>query len=262
MPRLEWNAVGSRFYEAGVDRGVLYVGDNPGVVWNGLTSVNENPSGGEAKPHYVDGVKYRNTSAPEEFEATITAFTYPDEFAECDGTHQPRLGMFIAQQRRKPFGLTYRTKVGSDTDPEFGYKIHIVYNALASPSSQEHSTLDSSIDPNDFSWKITTRPPFISDYRPMSHVVVDSRTTDPSVLSDLEDALYGTEVEAPYLPTFAELVEIFDRISELTVVDNGDGSFTVTAPGDEIRMLDETTFQITSSAAVFIDDDSYTLSSP
>lgn len=261
MPKLAWGAAGSRFYEAGIDRGVLYVGDLAGVAWNGLTGVDETSSGGDSKPFYIDGIKYLNVPAAEEFEATITAFTYPDEFAHCDGTFQPRPGMFITQQRRQSFGLSYRTKVGNDVTDDLGYKIHLVYNALASPTSRSNKTLGESNDPTDFSWSITTRPPAITAYKPMAHVVIDSRSTDPSILSLVEDVLYGTDTDPARIPAFAELIDIFDTISSLTIVDNGDGTWTATAPFDVIRMLDSTTFAITASTAVFIDDDSYTISS-
>ena len=261
MPRLDWDAIGTHYYEAGVDRGVLYVAGQPGVVWNGLTSVNETPSGGEPKPYYLDGVKYLNVSAPEEFEATITAFTYPVEFEVCDGSAQPRQGLFLTHQKRKPFGLSYRTLIGSDQSENLGYKLHIVYNALASPTDRNRETLKEQNDPGDFSWKITCKPPTLDGYRRTSHIVIDSRTTDPTILSAIEDILYGTDEDAARIPTFDELIATYDIISTMMVVDNGDGTFTVTAPYDVIRMLDSETFEITSNNAVFIDDDTYTLSS-
>lgn len=260
MSRLNWGATGTRYYETGVDRGVLYV-NGYGVAWTGLTSVVESPSGGEATPRYIDGIKYSNTASSEEFAATITAFTYPDEFAQCDGTHEVRSGLFLHQQIRKPFGLSYRTKIGNDLSEDHGYKIHLVYNALVSPSERENATVADETDPNDFSWTITTRPPVISGYKPTAHFTIDSRDTDPEVLSLVEDILYGTEIESPRMPTFEELLEVFDTISEITVTDNGDGTFTVTAPFDTIRMLDDTIFEITSPTAVFIDEDTYTISS-
>lgn len=262
MPRLDWDAPGVRFYEAGIDRGVLYVAGSPGVVWNGLTSVNESPTGGDPQAYYIDGVKYLNVAAREEFEATITAFTYPEEFEVCDGSRQPRRGLFLTHQRRKSFGLSYRTLIGSDQTDSFGYKLHIVYNALASPTERNHGTLKEQTDPDDFSWKITTRPPTMTGYKRTSHVVIDSRITDPSVLSSIEDILYGTDADSARIPTLDELISAYDAISTMTVVDNGDGTFTVTAPYDVIRMLDSETFEITSNDATFIDDTTYTLSSP
>jgi hypothetical protein len=261
MARLEWNTAGMRFYEAGLDRGVLYVPGNPGVPWNGLISVEENTSGGEQKSYYIDGVKYLLTSGPEEFEASISAFTYPDEFAQCDGSRQARSGLFLTAQKRKSFGLTYRTKIGNDQSDDHGYKIHIVYNALASPSSRNNVSIGDTPDPTEFSWDIKTKAPAISGYKRTAHVVIDSRTTDPSVLAAVEDILYGTDEASPALPTFEQLLTAYDTISSLTVVDNGDGTWTATAPYDVIRMLDDTTFEITASTAIFLDEESYTLSS-
>lgn len=261
MARLEWNAAGTRFYEAGVDRGVLYVDGYPGVPWNGLTSVSESPNGGDPKSFYIDGVKYLAIPSPEEFEATITAYTYPDEFEQCNGNAEPRSGMFLTHQRRKPFSFSYRTMIGNDLSESAGYKIHIVYNALTSPTDRSNDSIKDQTDPSDFSWKITCKPPAMPGYRPTSHVVLDTRSTDPSVISTVEDILYGTDTDQARLPSLTDLIAAYDTISTLTIVDNGDGTWTATAPFDVIRMLDEETFEITSPTAVFIDDDTYNISS-
>jgi hypothetical protein len=261
VARISWGDPGTRLYEAGVDRGVFYLDGQAGVPWNGLTSVNESPTGGDPTPFYIDGYKYLNNPATEEYEATVTAFTYPDEFSACDGMSEPRSGLFITQQRRQSFGLSYRTMIGNDQSDDFGYKIHLVYNALASPTTRTNGTLSETTSLNDFSWKITTKPPAVVDYKPFAHVVIDSRSTDPSVLSLLEDALYGTDSVSASLPTFSELLGIFDTIGTLTIVDNGDGTWTATAPFDVIEMTGTDTFEITSPTAVFIDADSYTISS-
>jgi hypothetical protein len=261
MPKLQWGVIGSRLYESGVDRGVLYVAGQAGVAWTGLTSISENSSGGDAKPFYLDGIKHTNTASSEEFGATITAFTYPDEFEQCDGTSQPRTGLFVTQQKRKPFGLSYRTKIGNDQTTDYGYKIHLIYGALAAPSNRDNKTQSETTDPTDFSWDVTTRPPAIVGYNRTSHVVVDSRTTDPEIMVLLEDTLYGNDDDTASMPTIEELIAIYDTISELTIVDNGDGSWTATAPADAIRLLEDDIFEITAPTAVFIDDDSYTISS-
>lgn len=262
MPKLTWGDTGKRFYESGVDRGVLYVGSNPGVSWSGLVSVNETPSGGEAKPFYFEGIKYLNYSAQEEFEATIEAFTYPDEFAECDGTAVPFSGLYITHQRRRSFGFTYRTKIGNDTvGPEFGYKIHLVYNALAEPSSRDNASISDSVDPNNFSWKITTRPPAMPDFKRTSHFVIDSRFASPDALAVMEAILYGTDEEAARLPSIAEVFDIFTENALFVVTDNGDGTYSVTGPDYLIQMFDATTYQIESPTAIVIDEDTYTLSS-
>lgn len=261
MTRLDWSTAGSRYYEAGVDRGVLYLPDKPGVVWDGLTDVTENPTGGDANPFYQDGIKYSNNSNPEELEMTISAFMYPEAFSECDGSAQPRSGLYVSQQRRKPFGLTYRTMVGNDLDPEAGYRIHIVYNATVAPTQQSHQTLSEKTDLTEFSWNVTTLPERISGYRPTSHVVIDTRNTDPEIVSMIEDILYGTEADTARLPSFDDILAAFDTISTLTIVDNGDGTWTATAPFDVIRMIDEDVFEITAGTATYLDEDTYTISS-
>lgn len=261
MARIEWGSSGKRFYEAGLDRGVLYVGSLPGVAWNGLTSVNVSSTGGEAQPYYLDGIKYLNVSSPEEFQATITAYTYPDEFAVCDGSVRVRPGLFASQQRRKSFGFAYRTMVGNDLSTEHGYKIHIVYNALAAPSGREHQTYGKTTDPGDFSWAITTRPPAMAGYTRTAHVVIDSQTTNSTTLTIIEDILYGTNIHDARLPDFDELVGIFDDNATFEVIDNEDGTFTVIGPADAVQMLDEEIFEITWPTAIFIDEDSYTISS-
>jgi hypothetical protein len=212
MTRLSWNDVGERLYETGIDRGVLYPqSSGVGVVWNGLISVRESPVGGEAKPHYMDGVKYLNLASTEEFEASISAYTYPDEFAECDGTAQLYTGISVSQQPRTPFDLCYRTVIGNDIrNLSYGYKLHLIYNALASPSSKTYSTIDDSTDPLNFSWNITTTPVEFPLYFPSSHFIVDSTKAVGDVLSDLEDILYGTDSELPRMLTLDELLFLFN----------------------------------------------------
>lgn len=210
MTRLEWGAAGERYYEAGVDRGVLYV-DGVGVPWNGLVSVAEAPSGGDATPYYIDGVKYLNRAAPEEFGATITAFTYPDEFSACDGSEQIGWGLYATQQRRRPFSFAYRTKVGNDLDGvDAGYKIHLVYNALAAPSQRANATFADTTTPGNFSWTLTTTPPAISQRQRTSHLVVDSRTASDTMIARVESILYGTDAAPPRMPSVAELIELFE----------------------------------------------------
>jgi len=261
VTRLEWGTPGSKYYETGLDRGVLYVDGYPGVPWNGLTSVNETPSGGDPRSFYIDGIKYLVLPSPEEFEGTINAFIYPDEFELCNGNAQPRSGMFFTHQRRKPFSLSYRTRLGNDQSEDAGYRIHIVYNATVSPTERSNSTITETAELDEFSWKITCKPPLMPGYRPSAHVILDSRTTDPISLAAVEDILYGTDDDQPRIPTIEELIEAYDTISTLTITNNGDGTWTATAPFDVIRMLDEETFEITSPTATFIDEDTYTISS-
>lgn len=261
MSRIVWDDVGSRFFEAGVDRGVIYVDSLPGVPWNGLTSVTENSTGGVAQPYYVDGQKYSNTATREDYAATLTAYTYPDEFAACDGNASIRPGLLITKQKRKSFGLTYRTMVGNDLTSDGAYKIHLLYNAFAAPSNRAHKSISSSVTPDDFSWAITTLPVVVAGYRASPHFVIDSREIDPQTLSGIEDVLYGNESASPRLLSMTELIDLIDSGNTLTVVDNGDGTFTMTAPISDLFMLDESLFQLTWPTAIDNGDGTITVSS-
>lgn len=219
MARLTWGAFGERFFEVGVDRGVLYLTGQAGVPWNGLTAVSESPSGGDARPFYLEGQKYLNFSASEEFEATIQAFGAPAEFAVCDGTAMIMNGLFVTQQRRQSFGLSYRTRVGNDSNGvDHGYKLHLVYNALAAPSERGNATIGDSTDPISFSWAITTVPAGVAGFRPTAHYLVDSRQTHPTTLAYLEAILYGSDGENPRQPTASELKDIFATDPETLIV--------------------------------------------
>ena len=186
MPALVWDQVGERFYETGVDHGVLYKPDatgvyTSGVAWNGLTSVSETPSGAEANAQYADNIKYLNLISAEEFGATLEAFTYPEEFAEYDGLVVPAPGVVVGQQPRKMFGLSYRTRVGNDVEgDEHGYKLHLVYGCIASPSEKAYNTINDSPEAITFSWELSTTPVPVTGHKPTSLIVVDSRTVDAS----------------------------------------------------------------------------------
>lgn len=211
MTTIVWGEISERYYESGVDRGVLYVvGAASGVAWPGLVSVTEAPSGGSPRAYYYDGIKYLNLASAEEFEATIVAFNSPQEFNACCGIVSINNGLFADQQIRKPFNLTYRTLIGNAAQGlDHGYKIHLVYDALAAPSQRQNQTLSDSVNPISFSWNITTKPPEITGYRPTAHFVVDSRFTDPELMTELTDILYGTGDTDPDFPTVSELVGIF-----------------------------------------------------
>ena len=197
MSKLVWDQTGEHYYETGVKMGVLYPqsasGTYPkGVVWNGLTAVTESPSGAEATPLYADDVKYLNLYSAEEFGATIEAYTYPDEFAECDGSAEVATGVTIGQQKRKAFGLCYRTTIGNDTEGnDHGYKIHIIYGAMASPSEKAYATINDSPEAITFSWEITTTPVSVSGFKPTASVTIDSTKVDGAKLKQLEAILYG-----------------------------------------------------------------------
>lgn len=214
MSKLVWDQTGERFYETGVDHGVLYpiqAGGlyNKGVAWNGLTAVTESPSGAEANPLYADNIKYLNLISAEEFGATIEAYTYPDEFAECDGSAALVPGVFIGQQARKVFGLSYRTVLGNDVDSnDYGYKLHLIYGALAAPSEKGYSTINDSPEAITFSWEVTTTPVNVEGFKPTACVTIDSTKVDPDKLAALEAILYGSEDEEARLPLPDELVTI------------------------------------------------------
>lgn len=203
---LVWDAAGERLYETGVKKGVLYVqGDNgkylKGVAWNGLTGVTESPSGAEANAIYADDMKYLNLYSAEEFGATIEAYTYPDEFAECDGSAELTKGVNIGQQKRKAFGMCYRTVLGNDiTGEDYGYKLHIIYGAMASPSEKAYATINDSPEAITFSWEITTTPVNVAGLKPTASLVIDSTKADSAKLTALETILYGSESDDPRLP--------------------------------------------------------------
>jgi len=215
MAPLTWDQVGERFYETGVDHGVLYIPDATGVyadgfAWNGLTTVTESPSGAEPSAQYADNIKYLNLISAEEFGATIEAFTYPDEFAECDGTALPSPGVAVGQQGRKMFGLSYRTQVGNDVDgTDHGYKLHLVYGCQAAPSEKAYATINDSPEAIAFSWEVTTTPVPVTDYKPTSLIVIDSTEVDPTDLASLEALLYGAGAVDAALPMPDEVIALF-----------------------------------------------------
>lgn len=210
MTRLTWGNVGERFFETGVDHGVLYPPTGYGVPWNGLVSISEAASGGEPTPYYMDGRKYINVSSAEEFTATITALSSPPEFNECDGTATIAWGLYATQQPRKSFGLAYRTFVGNDIDGvDHGYKIHLVYNALAAPSSSDSQSISDSVELVNYSWAIATLPRSLTGRKPTAHLVIDSRKTPKGLMRTLEDMLYGTEISEAWLPTPQEIADLF-----------------------------------------------------
>ncbi len=218
MPKLVWDQTGERLYETGVKKGVLYVQDSggtypKGVVWNGLTTVTESPSGAEATPLYADDIKYLNLMSTEELGGTIEAYTYPVEFEECDGSATIAKGVVIGQQSRKPFGLCYRTAIGNDTDGnEHGYKLHIVYGCQASPSEKQYSTINDSPEAITFSWEVNTTPVNVTGKKPTATLVIDSTKADKAKLTALEAILYGSEQTEPRLPLPDEIATLMTTV--------------------------------------------------
>ena len=197
--KLVWDKTGEHFYETGVKNGVLYPmsasGTYPkGVAWNGLTAITESPSGAEATALYADDIKYLNLMSNEEFGATVEAYTYPDEFAECDGSASLTEGVYIGQQARKTFGLCYRTTLGNDSKGnDYGYKLHIIYGAMASPSEKAYSTINDSPDAITFSWELSTTPDAVANFKPTASLTIDSTKVDTQKLASLEEILYGKD---------------------------------------------------------------------
>lgn len=260
MARIAWDAAGTRFFEAGVDRGVLYVGAAAGVPWVGLIAVDENPSGAEPRPYYIDGIKYLNLPTLDEFEATIRAYTYPPEFGQCDGSARIRNGLNFGQQPRKSFGFTYRTMVGNEVQgTQHGYKLHMVYNALAVPSSRTASSISGSAEATEFSWAISTRSRPVAGSAPTAHVTVDSRYTHPVTLQAIEDILYGSESTVARLPTPEELVTIFDVPVEWEVLDNEDGTFEVSGPDEFVQDIGGQMVLINHPSVTVVDEDTFTI---
>lgn len=216
MPRIEWDKSGEKLYETGVDRGVLFLQNTDGtyengVGWNGLSAVNQSPSGGDTNDVYADNIKYLSLRAAEDFGASIEAYTYPDEFMECDGSKELATGVYAGQQSRRPFGFSYRTLIGNDTEYDaHGYKLHIVYNASASPSDKSYATVNESPEAINFSWEITTTPVSVgTGFKPTAHIEVDSTKADPTALTSLENLLYGTENSESTLPSISQILTLF-----------------------------------------------------
>lgn len=228
--RLLWDKTGERTYETGVDHGVLYPQDAKGaypkgVAWNGLSGVTESPSGAEPNPIYADNMKYLNLMSEEEFGATIEAYMYPDEFAVCDGTAEVADGVTIGQQVRRPFGLSYRTILGNDTEKNnYGYKLHLIYGATASPSEKGYQTVNDSPEAIAFSWEVTTTPVEISaidpgtgrPFKPTASITIKSSDVDPAKLKAFEDILYGTEAKEARLPLPDEVITFFKAEGTVT----------------------------------------------
>lgn len=260
MAKLAWDQPEERPYESGVDRGVLYLPTGEGVAWNGLTAVEEDAYE-STEPVYVDGVKYRDVQKIDDYAATLKAFTYPDEFLEFDGVLAVGEGLYVGDQRARTFGLSYRTGVGNDADgDDYGYKIHIVYNITASTDTKEYATQGEESSAMEFSWKLNAVPPAYPGFRPTAHIIVDSTLINRFLLSDIEDVLYGTDTTDAYLPPIDDLAGMAATFTTIDIIDNGDGTWTAVGPDELITMTDATTFRIDEVNAVFIDDDTYQIS--
>lgn len=215
MSKIVWDNTGERRYETGVDHGVLYLQDDQGaypagVAWNGLISVSENADGGDPNDLWADNIKYATLRGSENKNLSIEAYNYPPEFEECDGTKEAATGVYVAQQPRKTFGMSYRTAIGTDTSPagDTKYKLHLVYNASCSPSERSYETMNESPDAITFSWDVTTTPVAVTGFKPTALITIDSTKVDSTKLTTLEDELYGTEQKAARLPSPNEVLTL------------------------------------------------------
>lgn len=218
MAALVWDQTGEKIYETGVDHGVLYIPNALGVyangyAWNGLTSVSESPSGAEPTAQYADNIKYLNLVSAEEFGATVEAFTYPDEFGQCDGSTAPVEGVLLGQQGRRSFGLAYRTLVGNDLEgTDFGYKLHLIYGATARPSEKAYNTVNDTPEAITFSWELSTTPVSVTGFKPTASITIDSTKTDAADLAALEKILYGAAATEPRLPLPDEVLTLLGYV--------------------------------------------------
>lgn len=213
--KLEWDVTGERFYETGLSKGAIYLQNatgeyGKGVVWNGLTGVTESPSGAEANDLYADDIKYASLRSAEKLNATVEAYTYPDEFAECDGSREIAPGVTIGQQDRTPFGMTYRTQLGSDTVKD-GYKLHVLYGCTATPSEKGYQTVNDNPEAITFSWELDTTPVNVEGYKPTSVMTINSLKAGKEAMAKIEEILYGTDTEEPRMILPDEIREILDE---------------------------------------------------
>jgi hypothetical protein len=254
MSKINWDSTGSRFYETGVDRGVLYDSNGLATPWNGLTSLVENTSSMTETVNFIDGYRYMNKISLDTYSATLSAFTYPDVFSEYVGES------YFGDRFSKPryFNLSYRTMVGNDINGiDNGYKLHLVYNAIAKPSTSDYISYGSQVTPTVFSWDIETNPVDIQGLKPSSHIILDSNKVNQSTLLLIEDILYGTDSEDARFITIEELLSIFDENSYFRIIDHGDGSFSAIGDDEYVSLVEDTVFELNSPSVVITSDDSY-----
>lgn len=262
MTTIVWDEQEERVVEGGVDRGVLYFPDGGGVPWNGLISVDQKPTM-STEPLYFDGVKFNDLVIGGEFEGAIRAFTYPEAFLEFEGTVEEQSGMYITGQPPRFFHMSYRTRVGDGVRTmDEGYKLHLLWNLTAIPTTKTYETLSLDSTPMEFEWTLTSVPENVSNYKPTSHVILDSRKLDPWLLEDIESFLYGTATNPPIFPSLQGLASFVRKWDRIIITDNGDGTWTATTQRDGlIEMLSPSEFRINDANAVYLDPDTYEISS-
>jgi len=262
MAVLVWDETGQRYYETAISNGVFYDSDGYGVPWNGLTSLDEGVSS-SVQAVYFDGMKINDIVTIGDFSAILRAFTYPDEFLPYEGVGEEQAGFFITSQPAYRFSLSYQTKIGNDIDGiNHGYKIHVLYNLTAVPSQRSFQTISSDLQPMEFEWAITGIPEEMENNRATVHIIFDSTKMDPWLLEDIKGIIYGDEDSDAYLPGLKGLGTFIRKWDRLIITDHGDGTWSAdSAREGEIIMLDETTFEITADTAVYLDPDTYEISS-
>ena len=260
MPVINWDNVGERTYESGLDRGVLYLPDGSAVPWNGLTSISEKVEKSVDAVFY-DGAKISDLVTMGSFSASLSAMTYPEEMDLIEGTRELRNGVFLGEQSPTTFGLCYRTTMSNDLDAEAGYKIHVVYNITAVPSDRNYASLNDSPEPLEFQWDLTTTPEHLDGLRPSAHMVIKTADLDPWLLAEIEEILYGGTVAAASLIPMDELVDKINNWFRVQITDNGDGTFTASSDyAGYIFVLPEGAFQINYANIIYTDDNTYLLS--
>jgi hypothetical protein len=265
MARLTWGNVGERNFEAGIDRGVLYVpqGDGSllGIPWNGLTGMDE-LSGDATTPHHLDGVKYMDSQSPGEFRGALRAFTYPDELETLVGAGNFGNGLLLDGQKPELFGFSYRTRVGSDVEGvDHGYQIHILFDIYAFSNPKTYQSTMGQDEAMEFAWDLIGKPAVvIPGFRPTSHIIIDSNEIDEDLLEILEDTLYGSSSAEPELTTMADFIDVATTFATIVITDNGDGTWTATGHDKFVHMLDATTFEITNVNATYLNANEYQVS--
>jgi hypothetical protein len=264
MARVLWDQVGDRRFESGVSNVVLYVENGNGVPWNGVTSIDDDVDT-SIDPVYFDGVKFEEIVSIGDTHANIKAFTFPDEFLECQGTVEDQAGFYVMNQPPKRFSLAYRTEVGDDISGQRAfYKLHVLYNLLAIPTSTSRATINDTPEAVEFEWELTSLPTEFADYRPTSQLMLDSRKVDSYLMSDIEDILYGSADNEATLPSLKNLSAFIRKWNRLIIVDNGDGTWTAASPIEPdpyITLNVDGSFSIDTDTATYLDANTYTIES-
>lgn len=261
MAKVRWDLPGTRAYNVGIDRGVLYLPDGSGVPWSGLMSLVESAGADLEEVSYFDGEKYVGEQQTSDFAAALAAVTFPDEFLQFDGYDSPEPGLLVGNQPSKSFSLSYRTLVGSDTEgTDLGYKIHILYNLTAVSTGIQRTTLADTVTPDTFGWNLTSRPEKVTGYRPTAHAVIDSRYIQEDLMQELEARLYGTDALDAELPSLDDLVTFVDGYDRLIIIDHGDGTWTATGPTDQFTIVGDR-FTITDANSIVVDANTFIVSS-